>query len=79
MVECPRGDVVLIGTGLPEVVVCASAGWSDATVGGDGVLGGFGSVGFQKWCVGHDSPGLDLRARFGLGGWGALGLGGWDW
>ena len=70
------GDVAPIGIGRLGVVVCASAGWSDATVGGVGVLGGFRSVGFQRWCVGRDSPGLNLRARFGLGRWGALGLGG---
>ena len=75
----PWGDVAPIGTGRPEVVVYESAGWSGATDGGDGVLGGSGSVGFQRWCVGRGSAGLDLRARFGLGGWGALGLGGWSW
>ena len=75
----PLGDEAPIGTGRSGVAVCASVGWSDATVGGDGVLGGSGSVGFQRWCVGRGSAGLDLRARFGLGGWGALELGGWSW
>ena len=73
-----QGNVASIGTGLPGVVVCASVGWSDATVGGGGVLGGSGSVGLQRWCVGRDSPGLDLRARFGLGEMGALGRDGWS-
>ena len=47
----PLGDVEPIGTGRLKVVGCASAGWSGATVGGDGVLSGSGSVGFQRWCV----------------------------
>ena len=62
------GDVAPIGIGRLGVVVCASAGWSGAMVGGDGVLGGSGSVGFQRWCVRRGLAGLDLRARFGLGG-----------
>ena len=54
-----QGDVASIGTGRLGVVVCASAGWSGATVGGDGILGGSGSVGFERWCVGRGSAGLE--------------------
>ena len=47
---------------------------------GDGdVLGGSGSVGLQRQCVGRNSVGLGLHARFGLGGWDVLWLGGWSW
>ena len=53
------GDVAPIGIGRLGVVVCASAGWSGAMVGGDGVLGGSGCVGFQRWCVGHGLAGLE--------------------
>ena len=44
-------DVEPIGTGRLEVVVCASAGWSGAMIGGGGALGGSGCVGFRIWCV----------------------------
>ena len=53
------GDVAPIGNGRLGVVVCASAGWSGAMVGGDGALGGSGCVGFQRWCVGHGLAGLE--------------------
>ena len=55
----PLGDVAPIGTGRLGVVVCASAGWSGATAGGGGVLGGSGSVGFRRWGVGRGSVGLE--------------------
>ena len=72
-----QGSAVPIGTGHPEVVECASAGWSDAMRGDGGVLGGSGSVGLRRQRVGGGPVGLDLHARFGQGGWGVLGLGGW--